>query len=319
MTSISVIVPVYNAECYLRECVDSILAQTFADFELILVDDGSKDSSTAICDEYAARDPRVRVIHQANAGVSAARNAGLDAARGEWISFVDADDWIEPEMLGDLICKAQEKNADVVSCDFCFAYSDGHTEPHKTFEWDHGYKTKEDALAGYINNTWTITWACIIERALLVSNNIYYPIGLRWCEDFNVAVKVFFFAKKIAKVDRAYYMYRQNEQSICHNMSNNLGADALKSYEDVIEFFMAQNVYPKYTKAMAWRSLWHSHPLALAQKRWSEFLSHNPDKKHYIFDCPHINTKMKVITWCLTHHLRPVAWSIVTFRNILGR
>lgn len=96
---ISVIVPVYDTEKYLRRCIDSILAQTFTDFELLLIDDGSKDSSGAICDEYAAKDSRVRVFHKENGGVSSARNVGLDNMRGEWVTFADSDDWVRPQWL----------------------------------------------------------------------------------------------------------------------------------------------------------------------------------------------------------------------------
>lgn len=96
---ISIIVPVYQVEKYLNECIDSILAQTFTDFELILVDDGSPDNCPALCDAAAKRDSRVRVIHKQNGGVSTARNAGLDAAQGNWIAFVDSDDTVEPEYL----------------------------------------------------------------------------------------------------------------------------------------------------------------------------------------------------------------------------
>ena len=95
---ISVIVPVYKVEPYLRKCLDSIVGQTYQNLEIILVDDGSPDGCGAICDEYAAQDKRVRVIHKANGGVSSARNAGLTAATGEWIGWVDSDDWIEPDM-----------------------------------------------------------------------------------------------------------------------------------------------------------------------------------------------------------------------------
>ena len=98
---ISVIVPVYNAEKWLRRCVDSILAQTFTDFELLLIDDGSTDGSPAICDEYAQRDSRIKVFYQKNSGVSAARNSGLDHARGEWILFVDADDYLYEDVVSE--------------------------------------------------------------------------------------------------------------------------------------------------------------------------------------------------------------------------
>ena len=115
---ISVIVPVYKVEKYLPECIESVLAQTFTDFELILVDDGSPDNSGKICDDYATRDSRIRVFHKENGGVSSARNLGLDNARGEWIGFVDPDDWIEPDMYEQMYLAGTENNADFVWCDF---------------------------------------------------------------------------------------------------------------------------------------------------------------------------------------------------------
>lgn len=115
MPQISVIVPVYNVEKYLHRCIDSILAQTFTDFELLLIDDGSKDNSGAICDEYAARDSRVQVFHKENGGVSSARNLGLDNAQGEWITFVDSDDWIEPILIESCVAVIRKKhNIDVI-------------------------------------------------------------------------------------------------------------------------------------------------------------------------------------------------------------
>ena len=100
---ISVIIPVYNAESTLRRCVDSVLAQTYTDFECLLIDDGSTDKSGEMCDEYAAKDSRVRVFHKENGGVSSARNVGLDNAKGEWITFLDSDDYIEEEFLGSIV------------------------------------------------------------------------------------------------------------------------------------------------------------------------------------------------------------------------
>ena len=118
MPKISVIVPVYKAEKYIRRCVDSILAQTFTDFELLLVDDGSPDNSGAICDEYAARDSRVKVFHKENGGVSSARQMGLDNSLGEYVIHADPDDWVEPDMLQELYSEAQQSGADMVICDF---------------------------------------------------------------------------------------------------------------------------------------------------------------------------------------------------------
>ena len=115
---ISVIVPVYNVENYLRECLDSIVAQTYRNIEVILVDDGSKDSSGKICDEYADKDNRIKVIHKENGGVSAARNTGLDIAKGEWISYVDSDDYIESTMIETLICLAKKNDVELAMCSF---------------------------------------------------------------------------------------------------------------------------------------------------------------------------------------------------------
>lgn len=117
MPKLSVIVPVYNTEKYLRECIDSILAQTFTDFELILVDDGSTDKSGEICNAYGQMDRRVRVIHQKNSGVTAARKRGVEVAEGAYISFIDSDDWIEPNMYQDMLMKADLHNADMILCD----------------------------------------------------------------------------------------------------------------------------------------------------------------------------------------------------------
>lgn len=119
MPELSIIVPVYKVEPYLPKCIDSILAQTFTDFELILIDDGSPDRCGQICDEYAAKDDRIIVIHQENKGVSAARNAGLDIAKGTYIGFVDSDDWIEPEMYHTLVTVAEDEGSKLVACAYC--------------------------------------------------------------------------------------------------------------------------------------------------------------------------------------------------------
>ena len=118
LPKVSVIVPVYNAEKYLRRSLDSLKIQTLQEFEVILIDDGSKDFSSAICDEYVGSDSRFSVIHKQNEGVSAARQTGLDAAHGEYVIHVDSDDWVEPTMLEELYTKAISENADIVICDY---------------------------------------------------------------------------------------------------------------------------------------------------------------------------------------------------------
>ena len=119
---ISVIVPVYNVERYLRQCIESITNQSYKNLQIILIDDGSKDNSGKICDEYAEKDKRVEVIHKENTGVSAARNTGLDNAKGEWITFVDADDWVEKNFCEILIKKATENESDCIACGYNKVY-----------------------------------------------------------------------------------------------------------------------------------------------------------------------------------------------------
>ena len=123
---VSVIVPVYKVEKYLDKCVESIVGQTYKNLEIILVDDGSPDNCPAMCDKWADRDSRIKVIHKQNGGVSSARNAGIDAVQGEFIGFVDSDDWLEPDMYDCLVKNALEYNADISRCGYFVDWSD-HT------------------------------------------------------------------------------------------------------------------------------------------------------------------------------------------------
>ena len=122
---LSVIVPIYNVEKYLPKCIDSILAQNYSEIEVILVDDGSPDGCPEICDNYAEKDKRIVVIHQKNLGVSAARNAGLKAAHGEYIGFVDPDDWISPSMYQEMITALERENADLAICGYDYYDENG--------------------------------------------------------------------------------------------------------------------------------------------------------------------------------------------------
>ena len=124
--AISIIVPIYKAEKYLRKCIDGILQQSFTDFQLILVDDGSPDSSGEICDEYASKDSRIEVVHKNNGGVTSARKCGVEHAKGRYSIQIDSDDWVESSLLEDLYEKAIKEDADMVICDF-WEHCDGNT------------------------------------------------------------------------------------------------------------------------------------------------------------------------------------------------
>ena len=160
--TLSVIVPIYNIEKFLPCCIDSVLAQKFTDWELILVDDGSKDSSSSICDAYAAKDDRIRVIHKSNGGLTSARNAGLAIASGEWIMHLDGDDWVEPDMLDVLLRKAEVTDSEIVFGDIEFNYPD-HAENYQVSTWDGNQK---ESLNKYIASVWTCLCGGIAKKSL---------------------------------------------------------------------------------------------------------------------------------------------------------
>ena len=200
---ISVIVPVYKAEHYLARCVDTLLAQTFDDFEAILVDDGSPDNSGAICDEYALKDKRVRVIHQPNAGVSMARQKGLDNARGEYVIHADPDDWVEPDMLKELYAKAKEEDADMVICDFYGHYGGKVVyERQQPSSLDHN-----TVLCDMFKHLFGSCWNKLVRRVCFLKFDIHFSEGVSFCEDLLINSTLLRHNIKVAYLPNAFYHY----------------------------------------------------------------------------------------------------------------
>lgn len=169
MPKISVIIPVYNTEKYLHRCIDSVLAQTFIDFELLLIDDGSKDSSGAICDEYAEKDSRVRVFHKENGRVSSARNVGLDNARGEWVTFVDSDDWISKDYLEEMMTHS---DSDLVIADFTVEGEGQWNEDLPVGKWQGNDLNR--IIEGRIGIARiTAPWCKLLKKSLIGHNRFY--------------------------------------------------------------------------------------------------------------------------------------------------
>ncbi|MBD5439033.1 MAG: glycosyltransferase [Treponema sp.] len=201
---ISCIVPVYNVEKYLRRSLDSILAQTFTDFECICVDDGSSDGSGKILDEYAEKDSRFVVIHKDNGGVSSARNAGLDVARGEWIAFVDADDWISTDMLENIYIETRKTrfSLDMLMFDAWFSDGSEHDAQFKptatqVFTFD---SEKPVPFCGYV-------WNKAFRSDFLHEHSISFPEGIQWGEDGYFAVHTYVEAEKILWISKKLYNY----------------------------------------------------------------------------------------------------------------
>lgn len=222
---ISIIVPIYNVEAYLRECIDSVLAQTFSDFELILVDDGSPDNCGAICDQYAERDSRIRVIHKANGGLSDARNAGLDIAVGKYVYFLDSDDSVVPELLQTVIPRMEEGN-DLVAFRLQTVYSNGRIElPKKGIFRQFYLRTPEDKRQ-FIHSTLLpsrIGWeACT--RVFLREKIERY--GLRFADNRVIFAEDLYFslcycahAEQICCIEEILYNYRIRNDSIMSTQS----------------------------------------------------------------------------------------------------
>ena len=312
MCVISIIVPIYNIEKFLPCCIDSILAQTFTEWELILVDDGSKDTCGSICDEYATKDGRIRVIHKPNGGLTSARNAGLAMASGEWVMHLDGDDWIEPEMLELLLRKGEETGADIVMGDFLFAYPDRDV-PYRLPDWD---DCKTSSLNRYITSVWTCVAGGIHKHSLYEEYQLQSPLGVTYCEDFHLIVRLCYFARKVVNVHRPFYHYRQQEGSVMHNLNKKTERDEQWVYQDIIRFFKEQGVYKDYRKTMCWRMLKATQELVLDKSTWKAFQEMVPEKKHYIWDCPYINRKLKMNMWCLTHHLSWISLMMLNLRKL---
>lgn len=211
--SISVIVPVYNAEQYIRRCVDSILNQTCTDFELILVDDGSKDKSPQICDEYASQDTRVRVIHKANGGVSSARNNGLSSIKGgEYVAFIDADDYVVNTYLECLIANAED--ADMVVCGFK-SFHQGE-ENNLVLREEYIDKLYDESDIGdllsqrIVDLPFRTPWAKLFRNSLLVDHEITYDESMKLGEDTKFVFEYMSYVSNIKTISMTGYLYRQD-------------------------------------------------------------------------------------------------------------
>ncbi len=207
---ISVIVPVYNVAAYLPQCLDSILSQDHEALEVILIDDGSKDASGAVCDEYAARDGRIRVIHQKNGGGAAAKNAGLRIARGEYLSFVDSDDFLEPKVYGYMLKAMKDSGADAA----VFSYQNVFRNRVEKAKVQPGRRVLEgkEYLTGFTTD-WTsaILWNKLYKRELF--HGIFFEEGHK-IDDEYFTYQGFMNARKVVCDDRIVYNYRRRASSV---------------------------------------------------------------------------------------------------------
>lgn len=245
---VSVIIPIYNTAVYLPQCLDSLLGQSFTEFELILVDDGSTDGSGAMADRYAAADARVRVIHQANQGVSAARNRGLDAATGTYVTFVDADDWVEAGYFEQLAAAAS--GYDILYFGGRRSNREGEKLETLDFEPADSRQTPMAELVGYLAESELLgrIWLMWIRRDLLEKGSIRFPEGIQLHEDFLFASACLAACRSLAFCPRHLYVYmdysRQNRPTLSGRIPDNYEEIGLRCLALSSELFAAVHMPP---------------------------------------------------------------------------
>ena len=236
MEKLSVIVPVYNTELYLRQCVDSILQQSYQDIEVILVDDCSSDTSGHICDEFAQRDNRVKVIHKENGGAISAKKKGVQKASGEYVTFVDSDDWIEQDMYEYLVTEIRKNHVDIITSGFCMA----EYETYDFFDED-VYDRKQietQIFPSLVYNTkeWhggIIGSACnkVYRKNLISDILVKMDESLKQWEDTTYVYFPFFIANRIQITKKAFYHYRENVNSVTRKYDESVWEKCKKSFE----------------------------------------------------------------------------------------
>lgn len=241
MPTISVIVPVYKVEPFLHRCVDSILAQRFADFDLILVDDGSPDRCGQMCEEYAARDSRVQVIHQQNGGLSAARNTGIDWAfahsDSQWLAFVDSDDWVHPEFLLRLYQAAEQTGCRLSACGLLRTAEGPLPEPEDApaacLSADDYY------CGGHPQGLPAVAWNKLYHKSLMEA--LRYPPG-KLHEDEFTTYQAVYAAGQVAVIPARLYAYYQNPQGIMGSDWSPRRMDVLEAFENQIHFAQTRHL-----------------------------------------------------------------------------
>ena len=260
---ISFIVPIYNVERYLQKCVDSILAQSYSNIEVVLVDDGSTDESVAICDSYANRDKRVQVIHKENGGASSARNEGLRFAHGSYIAFIDSDDYVSPLMSEKLYSAMEQTNSDLAMCYFSYTNENGDITDNYVDKTRIGeYET--DELLRTLSSGWTLgilVWNKLFKKSLFDETGIRFVEG-KIAEDEIIAHHLLSQVKKAVVIPDILCFYRKREGSVTNSTFSKKNLDSIDALIDRIDFFVSEGkkeyAYISLVTAMrSLASLWH--------------------------------------------------------------
>lgn len=238
---VSIIIPVYNVEKYLVECIESVINQSFSDLEIILVDDGSTDESGNICDKYALKDKRIKVIHKENGGLSSARNVGIEMATGELYTFIDSDDYIAKDMVEQLVYTLKTTDSDISVC----ALAKEENELDENINTCIEVFPKSETIKYILKEKKILTSACSKLYKKELFNKIRYPNGLIY-EDLGTTYKLVELSKKIAFTNTKKYYYRTNSDSITKTKFSNKQLDYFVIAQELHEFIKER--YPQYLR-----------------------------------------------------------------------
>lgn len=247
--TVSIIIPVYNVEKYLCRCVDSILTQSFSDFELIMIDDGSRDNSGKICDEYALKDTRIIILHNANQGAAAARNAGLDKASGKYVSFIDSDDYINPVFLEQMVSALESDHTDLVMCDISLTVNSKSQQIIKCkFPNNTTVVGREEVLKNIVQykcNGYSPLWNKLYKRNIIEQHNLRIPLNLSFGEDLIFNILYFKECSTIKYINAPLYYYEQTESGLYKKYRLDYLSDCMLCRGYMLEYLREYESYDK--------------------------------------------------------------------------
>lgn len=294
---VSIIIPVYNVEKYLNKCIESVVSQTYKNLDIIIIDDGSKDSSGKMCDEWASKDKRIRVIHKTNGGLSDARNVGIEHAKGNYISFVDSDDFIENDMIEVLLKEIKENNCDISICGYYKTYVDKDEIIDNSKEIFVMNKIEAIDRMNILGSYDVSAWGKLFNISLI--KDIRFPVG-KLSEDWFVMYKIFYNANRICYNPNPKYHYVQRAGGISKN-NPKINYDAIQAAKECMEFIEEKcpNIIENATIMYCIANMGVYNSCILYNKEDKEVYSNIKKHLKTLLNSKNISIKKKIQFWIL--------------------
>ncbi len=320
---VSIIIPIYKVpEIYLRKCIESCINQTLKEIEIILVDDGSPDNCGEICDEYAKKDNRLKVIHKKNQGLSAARNTGFLVTNAEWIMFVDGDDWIEPDMCKIMYNEGMKKNVELVVCNYLRDYGNRKVIYDSFLEKNRIYKNEEckylqEQILNF-NAYLSSADAKLFKKSVLVTNNILHNEKLKQgVEGIEFNIRLFEVLKSVIYIDKAFYHYVYNDKSITSMYSEENCLYVIKGFEEIKKVISKSTnkkliycLYNRLQYAIITSAISsYFHPLnkesyKIKKRKYRAFLDNDLVREALsLKEIKNLSKQRKLILWMIKHNI----------------